>query len=875
MTNTRYEIGESIGAGGLGAVYKALDTQLQREVAIKRILSTEHASEEEVETAGEKLLAEAQTLSLLNHPNIVTVFDVGQDDKGGFVVMELLNGETLDDTVARGVLTQEDFTEVVTQTMEALIAAHALNILHRDLKPPNVMVIWQPSGKFQTKVLDFGLAKFSKSPSVQTMDQEDAVMGSIFFMAPEQFERAELDFRTDLYQIGCVYYHALTGQYPFRGETAPQVMNAHLQHRVTPLEKLRPDLAPSICQWVMWLINRDMENRPKNSREALEYYPKNPEAVPAQIPVVVEEPKPTTGATTVKIVAAPTHDATPPSGAILQRTTGSAPVLKVGGGTGPLQRGATGALQGRGATGALKANRTGSTPVAGVAPDGVTGIPVQPPKSRKTVFAMLAISLITILGAVGFVVISNKNKAADAKRFLELSKMEVPTGTPEDVSLALRYLTSDEATIAEKTDARKILVGFDGAEADTRVLTALQESENSALSRQLAQILSERNYRAAVPAMLAAFRKVPKGDKFDSTRISLLGSIRQIATPQTVPEMMKALAGKHDQDVRRVIEDIILAVLRQQGNSKAETGPLLEQASRTTNGDERQSIFRILGLLGGEDAKTRLDVVFKRKDDDPEYQRNAMIALMNWQNRDVLPLIEEIATTTKDEALRLVALRAYLRVASLPAPIAATDRVSTWQKALDLTEADTKRMGNELRKLLTAMMDYPDAETEAKLNEIAEKPLIGGLAKSALASVKKTRAGLIEIDNAGDLPASRAGVRGDGRAVLDRFSESISGWISPETFFTWYFKVKQPGTYQVEVLQATPVESPSEFYIIIGDEKLSGESKKTESYEDFKPVVLAGDVKLEPGKSYTLFLRAGTKVQPRMMNIKSVRLVKK
>ncbi|NNE91902.1 MAG: serine/threonine protein kinase [Verrucomicrobiales bacterium] len=291
MSNKRYEIREPIGKGGLGAVYKAFDTQLQREVAIKRILSPEHSSEEEVKSAGDNLIAEAQTLSALNHPNIVTVFDVGQDDEGGFVVMELLNGETLDDTVERGVLTGEDFTEVVIQTMEALIAAQAMDVLHRDLKPPNVMVIWQPSGKFQTKILDFGLAKFSKSPSVQTMDQEDAVMGSIYFMAPEQFERAELDARTDLYQIGCVYYHALTGQYPFRGETAPQVMNAHLQHRVTPLEKLRPDMHPSVCQWVMWLINRDMDNRPTDARQALEYFPKNPEAaapIPVATPVVAE-----------------------------------------------------------------------------------------------------------------------------------------------------------------------------------------------------------------------------------------------------------------------------------------------------------------------------------------------------------------------------------------------------------------------------------------------------------------------------------------------------------------------------------------------------------------------------------------------------------
>ena len=278
----RYEIGEQIGKGGGGFVFKGFDTFLKRDVAIKRILDAETASEEEIKIAARNLLGEAQTLSTLNHPNIVTVFDVGMDEQGGFVVMELLDGETLFDTVERGVLTQEDFVELAIQSMEALIAAHAVNVMHRDLKPTNVMVIWQPSGRFQTKVLDFGLAKFSKKPSVQTLNQDGTVMGSILFMAPEQFERQALDDRTDLYSIGCVYYQALSGNYPYDGETSADVMNAHLEHRVTPLEIVRPDLAPSICQWVMWLINRDIDNRPDDAHAALELLPRHPDLAKEQ-----------------------------------------------------------------------------------------------------------------------------------------------------------------------------------------------------------------------------------------------------------------------------------------------------------------------------------------------------------------------------------------------------------------------------------------------------------------------------------------------------------------------------------------------------------------------------------------------------------------
>ena len=265
----RYELKGKIGEGGIGTVHKAIDNQLKREVAIKRLIPVEGEKSAE---ASENLLKEATTLSALQHPNIVTVYDVGTDEKGGFVVMELLKGETFDETIARGALTFDDFKNVVTQTLEALIAAHHVGLIHRDLKPSNLMVNWMPSGKFQIKILDFGLAKFSKQPSVQTIDQGDAILGSIYFMAPEQFERIALDVRTDLYSMGCMYYQCLTGKYPFDGENAPQVMASHLQNRVTPLHQLRPDVPAWACDWVMWLINRKMEDRPESAKTAYEQF---------------------------------------------------------------------------------------------------------------------------------------------------------------------------------------------------------------------------------------------------------------------------------------------------------------------------------------------------------------------------------------------------------------------------------------------------------------------------------------------------------------------------------------------------------------------------------------------------------------------------
>ena len=269
----RYEIREKIGQGGRGFVYRALDTRLKREVAIKRIPVEPGASAAEIEKVGDALMKEATAMSVLNHPNIVSIYDVQTDAEGGFVVMELLNGETLHDVVKRNVLTLEDFHSVAQQTLEALIAAGASNMLHRDLKPGNIMLVWLPSNKFQVKVLDFGLAKISAQPSLQTVEHGRSIVGTIYFMAPEQFELRELSAATDLYAMGCVYYFCLTGKYPFDGDSMAKVMTAHLQGTYEPLDKIRPDLPRHLCQWVMWLMNRDGRHRPQTAAEALERLP--------------------------------------------------------------------------------------------------------------------------------------------------------------------------------------------------------------------------------------------------------------------------------------------------------------------------------------------------------------------------------------------------------------------------------------------------------------------------------------------------------------------------------------------------------------------------------------------------------------------------
>ncbi len=264
----RYDIQGKLGEGGRGTVYLARDRQLNRTVAIKRLM----ADKDDAEEAYQAVLRESRALSALNSPHIVRVFDVGQDEEGPYVVMEHLNGKTLQEVVTHAPLVEGDFFQIAEQGLEALIAAHEVHLLHRDIKPGNLMLNWLPSGRFNLKLLDFGLAKFSETPSVQTIAYGKSVMGSIYFMAPEQFERRPLDARTDLYSLGCVFFYSLTGDYPFNGESVAAVMVSHLHGKHPDLHTLRPDLSPALCDWVTHFIALNPDNRPSSAQQALEAF---------------------------------------------------------------------------------------------------------------------------------------------------------------------------------------------------------------------------------------------------------------------------------------------------------------------------------------------------------------------------------------------------------------------------------------------------------------------------------------------------------------------------------------------------------------------------------------------------------------------------
>ena len=266
--SVRYQIIGEINQGGVGRVMKAWDTRLQRNVAIKGFLSAEQRAE--AATVNNDLLREASALSAMQHPNIVSIYDVEMDGPDGpQVVMEYLNGQDLEQAVAEAALTLDDFCMVAQQTLDALSHAHRLNLLHRDIKPSNIQVTWLANGKFVSKFVDFGLAKFFAGPLRQTVRHDGTVMGSVHYMSPEQLERLPLDHRSDLYSLGCVFYFSLTMHRPFSGATVQDVIHAHLNGTCRPLRDYRPNIPQGLADWVAWLIRRRPDDRPPDAETAL------------------------------------------------------------------------------------------------------------------------------------------------------------------------------------------------------------------------------------------------------------------------------------------------------------------------------------------------------------------------------------------------------------------------------------------------------------------------------------------------------------------------------------------------------------------------------------------------------------------------------
>src|SRR5947209_6752687 len=267
-----YEIQSALGAGGMGEVFRARDTRLSRTVAIK-VLAAHLSSSPELK---ERFEREARAISSLNHAHICTLYDIGHHDGTDYLVMELLDGQTLADRLSKGPLPLKDLLRTGAEVCDALEAAHRNGIVHRDLKPGNIMLT-----KSGAKLMDFGLAKAAAAgaaagsgtapllsaarnmtaATISPLTTAGQVLGTIQYMSPEQIEGRDADARSDIFALGAVLYEMATGKRAFEGKSQLSIASAILEHEPAPISSVQPLTPPALEHVIQTCLAKSPEDR--------------------------------------------------------------------------------------------------------------------------------------------------------------------------------------------------------------------------------------------------------------------------------------------------------------------------------------------------------------------------------------------------------------------------------------------------------------------------------------------------------------------------------------------------------------------------------------------------------------------------------------
>ncbi len=296
LAEGRYRVEDVLGRGGMASVYLARDGELERPVAVKVL--AEHLADQP--GFRDRFLREARLAAQLSHPNIVQVFDVGEEDGTPFIVMECVEGSTLADELrARGPLEPEEVVDLALQICGGLEQAHAAGLVHRDIKPQNLLL--RPDGT--VKIADFGIARAAETTRLTQMG---SVLGTAAYLSPEQALGEEVTASADIYSLGCVLYELLTGRTPHVFKTLPELVVKHREEAIQPLRELRPEVPERLEAAVMHALARNPQYRPESAAAfAEELAIASPEPPTRPLPQA-------TGTEATQVLGAPTQARTEP-----------------------------------------------------------------------------------------------------------------------------------------------------------------------------------------------------------------------------------------------------------------------------------------------------------------------------------------------------------------------------------------------------------------------------------------------------------------------------------------------------------------------------------------------------------------------------------